>query len=276
MSDIDAPMHRRRAFLAAAGSVLTVGIAPTVGAKSESTEPSIEAITRAFHEGTMKDDFDDARQSLEALGLNPTVETARKAPIADSGDGEAVAPRGHYGDPSSSESELVVGVCNAPRSDTVYVTVGMFLDAPTDSWRHATYCPDVIGIGFDSDDWAGVGVPSLETTDRHSVRFRPDTVGTNFLAGAVTLRNHVDRREPGTPPSERFPPTGVTLTGEFGLREDGTPSRFWGTYVHTWAPTPFSGIKNVSAGPGGLDVTVAGLGSTCWSTDTSADPEEYV
>jgi hypothetical protein len=217
-----------------------------------------------------------AKRALEDLGLDATVDTTRDSRMGDTEDDFAVTPQLRYGDPKDSESELVVGLSNAPGPETVYVTVAMFLDAPTDSWRQATDCPDVIGIVFDPDDWANVGVPSLETTGRHSARFRPDTVGTNFLAGAVTLRNHVDRRKPGTPPSERFPPSGVTLTGEFGLRGDDTPSRFRGTYVHTWAPTPFSGIENVSGGPGGLEVTVAGLGSTCWSTDTTADPGGFV
>jgi len=160
----------------------------------------------------------------------------------------------------------------------VYVTVAMFLDAPTIGWHHAAYCPDVIGIGYDPDDWAGVGVPSLKTTGRHGARFRPDTVGVGVgvLAGAVTLRNHVDRRKPGTVAMERLPPAGVTLTGEFTLLDDGEPSRFWGSYAHTCSLTPVSGIKRISSESAGLSVEVGGFGSTCWSASKTADPREHL
>ncbi|MFW6376393.1 MAG: hypothetical protein ACOC0F_00300 [archaeon] len=241
-------MQRRRQFLAAAGSAVAFGTGLTTGAEDEVVELSTGVVTEAFHEGWMGRDASEARRALEAIGLNPTVETVTEFQVGDADNGGPAAPRIHYGDPKRTDSELVVGLGNAPGQRTVFVTVAMLLDAPTDSWRYASYCPDVIGIVYDSTDWAAVGVPSLETTDRHGARFRPDTVGTNVLAGAVTVRNHVDGRNPSAPASERLPPSTVTLTGKFTTRTETRPSPIRGAYAPLGTDPRFTNRARIRGG----------------------------
>jgi len=137
-------------------------------------------------------------------------------------------------------------------------------------------CPDAIGIGFNTNDWAAVGEPSIEATNRHDARYTTDDVAKDALAGTVKLQNHVDRRELEAPPSERFPPSGITLTGEFRLRDDKVPSTLWGSYTHTWALKPSSTIKSISGGKGGLGVEVAFGASKCWSLAKPSDPRDHV
>jgi hypothetical protein len=192
----------------------------------------------------------------------------------DSEDDAAVTPQLHYGDPKDSESELVVGLSNAPGPETVYMTVAMFLDSPDDSFRNAHFCPDAIGIGFRKSDWASTGVPEIKATNQHDARFTSEDVAEDALAGTVNLYDDYERRPPAIP-SERFPPSGTTLTGELSLRTDEDPSVLSGTYTHTWSFVPIAEISKITGGKGGLGVEVDN-GSNCWSLAKGSDPEDYV
>lgn len=268
-------MQSRRNFLRSAGVLATLGTVGMVGASAETSELSKKAVTEAFHDGMMEEGASGARQALEILGLDPIVETTQDFQMGGTENDGEVTTQLHYGDPKGSDSELIVGLSNAPGAGNVYMTVAMFLDAPSDSLRQAMYCPDAIGIGFNTSDWAAMGEPSIEATNRHDARYTTDDVAKDALAGTVNLRNHVDRREPGAPPSEKFPPSGITLTGEFRLR-NGLPTSLWGSYTHTWAYHPHAGIKTISGGKGGLGIEVSRGASKCWSLAKPSDPRDYV
>jgi len=122
--------------------------------------------------------------------------------------------------------------------------------------------------------WAAMGEPSVEATNRHDVRFTTEDVDDDALAGTVNLRDQYDGRPPALP-SERFPPSSITLTGEFRLN-DGIPSTLWGSYTHTWAINPSSTIKTISGGKGGLGVELEFGASKCWSLAKPSDPRDYV
>jgi len=268
-------MQNRRNFLRSAGALATLSTVGTICASAEGSAPSKSVVNQAFHDGMMEDRADGAKRALEELGLDPTVETTRDFQTGDTEDDAAVTPQLHYGDPKDSDSELILGLSNAQGADNVYMTVAMFLDSPSDSLRQTMYCPDAIGIGFNSNDWAAMGKPSIEATNRHDARYTTDDVAKDALAGTVNLQNHVDRREPGAPPSEKFPSSGITLTGEFRLR-DGLPTSLWGSYTHTWAFHPYAGIKTISCGKGGLGIEVSRGASKCWSLAKPSDPRDHV
>jgi hypothetical protein len=268
-------MRTRRNFLRSAGALTTLGTAGLVGARTESTTPSIEEVNQAFHDGMMAGGASGARRALEDLDLDPKVDATRDFQMGEKKDAGTVTPQLHYGGPKDSDSELVVGLSNAPGPDNVYMTVAMFLDSPADSVRHAMYCPDAIGIGFNQKHWAAMGEPSIEATNRHDARFTAHDVAKDALAGTVKLRDQYDGRPPALP-SERFPPSGITLTGEFRLMDGGVPSQLWGSYTHTWALKPSSTIKSISGGKGGLGVEVAFGASKCWSLAKPSDPRDHV
>jgi hypothetical protein len=267
-------MQSRRNFLRSAGVLATLGTVGMVGASAEPSELSKKAVNEAFHDGMMEGGASGASQALEALGLDPTVKTTRDFQMGDAGNEGEVTTQLHYGDPEHSDSELVVGLSNAPGADNIYMTVAMFLDSPTDSFRHAMYCPDAIGIGFNKSHWAAMGEPSIEATNQHDARFTTEDVADDALAGTVKLRDQYDGRPPALP-SERFPPSGITLTGEFRLL-DGVPTTLWGSYTHTWAIKQSSTIKTISGGKGGLGVELEFGASKCWSLAKPSDPRDYV
>ena len=275
-------MVRRRAFLTSVGALVTLGALETVSARNRSSELSTEEVGEAFYEGMLENGVDGARRALESLGLDPAVEATQDFQMTsdeesismgeDTGDDGEVSPQYSYGDPKHSDSELVVGVSNAPGHDDVWVAVGMTLDGCKTTVRNSWWCPDAIGIGYAPSDWAPMGEPAVHAGRQHEARFTTDDVSDDALAGTVNI-NGPDLIDPIT--CDVLPTAGVNLTGRFRLRDGREPSTVWGSYTHTIG-APTSTIKGISGGYGGLGVDLTLDASTVWSIAHPSDPEDNI
>ncbi len=267
-------MRGRRKFLLSAGSLATISTIGTVSASKRDTELSTEKVNREFLSGITENGARGAKQALEDLGLDPTVEESKLANRDVSEDDQQVSPQYVYGDPEDTDSSLVVSSSPAIGSDPeVWMSVSMFLEDPKYTLRNSWWCPDAIGVGYNANDWAAVGEPSVRATHDHTAKYTAEDVADDALAGTVELKDHSDKQY-GSGASDRLPDATVGLTGKFKLREDKVPTTLWGSYTHTFSPDPTGSIKNISGGKNGLGVEVSLSAAKAWSKALPTDPKD--
>lgn len=272
-------MKNRRQFIAAAaGSLATVGAIGRVRA-ADGEELSKEDINSAALSGAQRNGSDGVEQALTDLGLDPTVKSAAIStadltqPVDDadnqSGDSLVVSPDYVYGNPDSSSTRLIVSTVPVyGESNQVWRTTTMVLNDAKYAFRNSWFCPDAIGFGFISQDWAPVGVPNVSATDGHNAKFTAQDVAQDALAGTIELKN----RTPASSPEGFLPDAIASLTGKFQLRDGGVASSLWGSYTHTFAPDPSGAITSISGGFRGLGVSVSLTAATAWSKALATDP----
>lgn len=265
-------MQGRRRFLLSAGALTAASIG-TVSGSSRNEGLSTEVVNERVLSSVDDNGAEGAKQALEDLGLNPTIKTKslKSARQEETGDEQQVSPEYVYGNPENNGTSIIVAASPATGNDNeVWMSVSMKLEDPKHKMRNSWWCPDAIGIGFTKSDWAPMGTPSVNATADHTAKYTADDVADDALAGTVNIKNHAG----GIGIGEALPGASVNLTGKFRLRDGGEPSTLWGSYTHTYSPTPGGGINSITGGYGGLDVEVNLRSDKVWSIARPTDPED--
>lgn len=271
-------MHKRRDLLLSAGALATTSAVGTVGARrDEGLSP--KEVNKEFLSGTSEDGVKGAKQALEDLGLDPTVNSKSLGSVKQkkSKDEEQVSSQGMYGKPEDTDSELIVSVSPTDGNDPeIWMSLSMKLKDPKHSIRHSWFCPDAIGFGYIDKDWGPKGTPGVSVTQDHTAKYTTEDVADNALAGTVNLENHYDRYEDSADPEEALPEATASMTSKFELRKDKIPTTIWGTYTHTYSPTGGGGIDKIAGGYKGLDVELNFRAAKAWSIAKPVDPEPHI
>ncbi|MGQ3330621.1 hypothetical protein [Halorubrum sp. FL23] len=138
----------------------------------------------------------------------------------------------------------------------------MLLDGYTPTVRNSWWVDDAIIISYIQQDWAPVGVPTVEADDLLNAEFTTEDVKEDAVAGTVEIETY------GAIDSPRL----VSLVSDFKLRDSGEPSRIWGGYSHNIAPEPTGSIKSISGGGQGISVELSVGAAAHFNPASATDP----
>lgn len=197
---------------------------------------------------------------LDRDGIAHT-QTTTKVSSSDSGKNDSqIGTNMHY---TESGAEMNVILTERPEYNRILCTANMKMDNVDSAIRNAAYSPDVIGIGFDNNEWTAVGSPSVVATaipddGSNEADFWSGSIDGGGVAAEVYL-------EKGLLPETSY----ISLQSDFVT--DGHPGTLWGSYKHTFAFGPSGSIESISGG-GPIGVTLD-WSSVVWDEMTPKDPE---
>lgn len=257
-------MSGRRGFLHGAMATIALGGIGGVSASRPKGRKVDSEIIGAYLEGgpeRVEDLLDD--QGVEYTQGTTTVSVKQNDNQAETSE--------YYGE---ADSELQIVLSELPEKNRILCTVNMNLQSVRSSMRNPTWVKDIIGVGYDSSVWTGVGVPTVvavadpNDAGGHEADFWPGSIEGGGLAAQVDL---------GWGSHSGLLPESSNISLQTELATDGTPGTIWGYYEHTWSTSPKLGaIKSISGGQGPLSVELGYNANTIWDAMKPKDPDPVI
>lgn len=240
--------------------------------------PDVETIHEAARRGVSEDGLAGGKENLEDLGLDVGGSSSSDFDLGETPKvpQKRASAQYTYGDPTEGEGELHVlhtGAGSVYRGDVI-ISVTMDLEGCSPAVRNSWWIDDGIGVGFNPKDWGIVGEPEVSADYPHTGHFTSSNVADDALAGTIDINLEDDRGVGGC--SAFAPPSAATLTGNFKARSTDVVSSLWGSYEHTFSPTPGDSINSISGGAGGISLGLGYSGGTAWSIAEPVDVSEWV
>lgn len=151
--------------------------------------------------------------------------------------------------------------------DRIFATAIGQLENPEFTYRPAVDVDDVVAISFNGDHWSTVGTTSTWMTTSNDENEGHITLYSGSLGGGLAALADLPRKDGHV--DAALPDTATVQIQTEIQNLDGVSGNILGSYVHTRSGS----IESISAGVGGVEMTLDGWTSTQWDLAESADPD---